>query len=226
MHDRAKSSCLTPDLGLRRRRGKCAGNLFRIKWVRQDLGFRDRRGKCVNNLLRIREIGQELGFRGPQQYFAQHPEKIGSLHSEFRLRDVPGKSTQRGWQTQRFWRPSSCPALVQTPRGKVIGITPPPRPLHLPSVRGLAIGLSASTLTFSNSRVGAEPTTTDRARFFLSVRHGGDSSSPHAHRLDRIPPAVIYARATDWGLGRMTERASRRLPWELRTKTGTRLLSG
>src|SRR5215475_8762313 len=181
----AKLFCRIRDLELRDRRGKCAGNLLRIKRIPPKLELRDGRGKWVSNPLRITWIRPELGLRGPQQNFAHNPEKIGSLHSELGLRDIPGESAQWGWQTQRFRRLLLCPALLHTPRHKVIGIPPPPRGLHLPVVHGLTIALSASSLTFPNSRVRAEPTTTDRARFFLSVRHGGDSSSPHAYRLNR-----------------------------------------
>ena len=83
-----------------------------------DLGLRDERRKCACNLFRINYMTPELELRGPEQYFAHNPEKIGSLHSEFGLRDIPGKSAQWGWQTQRLRRLLPCPALLHTPRHK------------------------------------------------------------------------------------------------------------
>ena len=61
-----------------------------------ELELRGGRAKCACNLFRINYMTSELELRGPEQNFAHNPEEIGSLHSEFGLRDVPGKSAQWG----------------------------------------------------------------------------------------------------------------------------------
>ncbi len=139
--------------------------------LKRDLGLRDRRGKCARNLLRINYITPKLDLRRVQEDFAHNPKEISSLHPELGLRHVPGKSVQRRWQTQRFWGLFRRAALLQTARNEVVWIPRPPGRLYLPAVYDLTIGSPASTLTFSNSWIGTEPTTTDRAGFLLSVRH-------------------------------------------------------
>jgi hypothetical protein len=138
---------------------------------KRDLGLRDRRGKCARNLLRIKWITPKLELRGVQEDFAHNRKEISSLHPELGLRHVPGKSVQRRGQTQRFWALFPCAALLHTARNEVVGIPYPPGRLYLPAVYGLTIRSPTSTLTFSNSWIGTEPTMTVRAGFLLSVRH-------------------------------------------------------
>jgi hypothetical protein len=49
-------------------------------------------------------MSSELVLRGSKQDCAQYPNEISAFDSELVLRDVPGKSTQWRWQTQRFRR--------------------------------------------------------------------------------------------------------------------------
>ena len=134
--------------------------------------------KCVGKPRVINEMNLELVLRDPQQDCAQHANEICALDPELVLRDVPGKSAQWWWQPQRFWRPIFFPPLLYPSRKEVVGMAFPPRFLRLHTAGGLAIRISASSLTGSNSWIGAEPPAANATGFLWGIGHG-DPSSPH-----------------------------------------------
>jgi hypothetical protein len=137
--------------------------------------------KCIGKPCFISGMSLELVLRDPKQDGAQNANEIRALNPKLVLRDVPGKSAQWWWQPERFRRPTLIPALLYPPRKKVVGMALPPRLLRLHAAGCLALRISASSLTGSNSWIGAEPPAANATRFLWSIGHG-DPSSPHLNK--------------------------------------------
>jgi hypothetical protein len=100
-------------------------------------------------------------LRGVEQNFAHNPKEISSLHPELVLRQIPGKSTQRRRQTQRFRALFFRTALLHPACDVVIGIPSTPSGLRFLAPGRLAIGFTTRALTLSYSGIGAEPSAAD-----------------------------------------------------------------
>jgi hypothetical protein len=87
------------------------------------------------------------------------------------LRDVPGKSVQRSWQTQWFRWLRQRPTGLYAPSCEVVRIPRAPGCLGLLAARRLAFRMATGPLPFSNSRVRPEPPATDGTRSLPDVRH-------------------------------------------------------
>jgi hypothetical protein len=93
-------------------------------------------------------------LRAGQQYFAQNPNEISAFDPKLELRNIPGKSAQRGRQTQRFRWSIGFPALQNPARQEIVRITLAPSLLLLLSAGDLATRISTSSLTGADSRIG------------------------------------------------------------------------
>jgi hypothetical protein len=116
-----------------------------------------------------------------QQKCAHNAYEISALHTELGLRDVPGKSIQRSWQTERFRRRINNHPRLDTATRKVIRIPRSPNRLLLPPTRGLAGRLAASPLSATNSVVGTKPAMADATRALPGDGHD-EPSSPSPRR--------------------------------------------
>jgi len=108
-------------------------------------------------------------LRTRQQYLAQNPNEIRAFDPKLELRDIPGKSAQRRWQTQRLRRSIGFSAIQNPARDEIVRISLPPSLLLLLSASDLAIRISTSSLTRTNSRIGTEPTAANAAGFLSGI---------------------------------------------------------
>jgi hypothetical protein len=145
--------------GLLRRTGKCAGKPRRINWIRRELVFRCAQQKC-----------------------AQNPNKISALASELVFREVPGKSVQRRWGTDRL-DGLVLVTLGDSMGGRVAGVAGPPTGLRLLAAGCLAVRLTASALAVADSHVWPEPPSADPARSLPGIGHARSSSPPPSGQL-------------------------------------------
>jgi len=138
-------------------------------------------GKCVGNSRGIKPIRAELVFRGTYQECSHNPNKISAFLPERVFRQIPGKSVQRGWQSQ-WLRRLFLRVTLKDPVGRsVIRIRRAPLGLGLFPPRRLALWLAARMLARSDSRIGTEPMAAKRTRSFPGRGHR-DSSSPRPPR--------------------------------------------
>jgi len=111
-------------------------------------------------------------LRAVQQEFAENPNEISGFDPELVLRDVPGKSVQRGRQSQRFRGSLGFPAIQDSTCDEIVRMTLPPSFLLLFSAGDLAIRVSTSSLAEAYARIGAEPTSANTTRFLWDIWHG------------------------------------------------------
>lgn len=128
----------------------------------------------------------ELVLRGTKKECPHNSNKVSAFDPELVLRDVPGKSGQRGRQTQRFRWSCKRTADLDSAGDEVIGVTGAPSRLCLLAAGSLAIGLSTGALTCAYSWIRAEPATADAAGFLTSVGHGDLSSPSHLYKGQQI----------------------------------------
>jgi hypothetical protein len=126
----------------------------------------------------INTIASELVLREASQQCAHNSYEICSLRHELVLRDIPGKSIQRGRQSQRFLGRIQLDSILNPASGKVIRM--PGHPLRLvPLVaQPPAIRPTASPLARTYSVVGTEPAIADAAGTLRRVGHDDSSSRP------------------------------------------------
>ena len=137
------------------------------------------RGKCVGNSRGIKHIRAELVFRGTYQECSHNSNEISAFPPELVFRQIPGKSVQRGGQSQWLRRLFLRVTLLDPIGYGVVGIRGAPPGLGLFPPRRLALWLAAGMLARSDSRVGAEPMAAKRTRSFPGRGHR-DSSSQRA----------------------------------------------
>lgn len=128
---------------------------------------------CAGNYRGINNISHELVLRGSEQKCSHNPNEISTFGPELVLRDVPGKSTQRLRQSQRFRHSLPRGPALYPASDEVIRIVRTPRGLGLFAARRLAFWFLTSRLSHSHSgsRVGPEPAPADRAGSLSSLRY-------------------------------------------------------
>jgi len=129
-------------------------------------------GKCVHRPCRNNGISPQLVLRGSKQDCAENPNEISAFDPELVLRDVPGKSAQWRRQPQRLGRLIWIAAFLYPAGDEVVRISIPPRLLRLNSAGRLAIRLTTSALTQSDSRITPKPSAANTTGSLSGVWHG------------------------------------------------------
>ena len=151
-------------------------------WSRRALVFCGGRGKCSGNPPGIKHLRADLVFRGAHQECTHNTKKISGFAADLVFRQIPGKSVQRGWQTQGFRRLCLCLTLLDAIRCRVIRVRGAPSRLSLLPPCCLALRLVAGVLTVAHTRIRPEPPPADRARPLPGLRHRASSSAPTTAR--------------------------------------------
>jgi len=111
----------------------------------------------MGNSRGIKHIRAELVFRGTHQECSHNSNKISAFLPELVFRQIPGKSVQRGGQSQWLRRLFLRVTLLDPVGYGVIRIRGAPPGLGPFPPRRLALWLAARMLARSHSRVGTEP---------------------------------------------------------------------
>ena len=189
-----------------------------LLWTKMNLVLHAGMGMCAGNYRGINNLSHELVLRGPQQKCPHNPNEISTFRPELVLRDVPGKSTQRLRQSQRFRHSLPRGPALYPASDEVIRIVRTPRGLGLFAARRLAFWLPTSPLSHSHSCVGPEPAPTDCTGSLSSLRHCDlYITLPSLKRRSDVQLLIRWVTSGKQGVATSRERRSPRCMIRQRT---------
>jgi len=157
--------------------------------------FLGRSRMSARNSRRITHIPADLVFRGAHHECAHNSQKITCLPAELVFREIPRKSVQWRWYTQRFRRLFlNMPTLEAIARRVVRVLRAPPRLSFLPA-RRLTLRFAARTLACSHPWIRTEPAAANRAWSLPECGHRDSSSPP---RTSQVRPSRSDAMGHFW----------------------------